>query len=141
MCYADGTLFDLKTFLLQLFLGCDHFKIFGNKRYIGATTTLTKPFSSQTQCIRACHHKNSGCQAVSVIATDDVIACEMMGGLNSRESEIIDDESSTLLVMSTCSELISQNIPILTYEGNHVSGNSGPTCMDFHSVIPSFILS
>ena len=86
---------------IVVILGCDHFKNFGNKRLNGTDIVTTKTFSSQARCIQACYHGNHGCLAVNVIATGDVITCEMMRGL-SKESDMVDDPSSSLFVKSTC---------------------------------------
>ena len=93
----------MKHIFLQFvasFLGCDHFKNFGNKRLNGTDITTTKTFSSKARCIQACYG-NHGCLAVNAIATDDVISCEMMRGLT-KELEMVDDPSSTLFIKSTC---------------------------------------
>ena len=87
--------------LLSSFLGCDHFKNFGNKRLNRTGIVTTKTFSSKARCIQACYHGNHGCLAVNAIATNDVITCEMMRGL-SKDSEMVDDPLSTLFIKSTC---------------------------------------
>ena len=93
---------------LSPLLGCDHFKTFGNKRLNGTDIVTRKTFSSNARCIQACYQGNHGCLAVNVIATNDVITCEMMRGL-SKDSEMVDDPSSTLFVMSMCLTILVHN--------------------------------
>ena len=96
--FPQGTSRVKFIFYSYYLLGCGHFKNFGNKRLNGTNIVTTKTFWSKARCIQACYG-NHGCLAVNAIATNDVISCEMMRGL-SKESDMVDDRSSTLFVMS-----------------------------------------
>ena len=74
-------------------------KPFQNKRLLATTTTIlnTANVTSEEQCVMYCYYDNPGCLAVNVIATGDVITCEMTTGL-SNETDMVDDSTSVLYV-------------------------------------------
>ena len=80
--------------------GCDVVKHYQNKRLLATATTVlnTTNMTSDEQCVMPCFYDNPACLAVNVIATSDVILCQMTTGL-SNETDMVDDTTSVLFVV------------------------------------------
>ena len=80
---------------------CGIVKDYRNKRLLATATTVlkTNTVTSEEQCVLSCYYETTGCLAVNVITTGDVITCEMTTGL-SNDSDIENDLSSTVYVTS-----------------------------------------
>ena len=72
-------------------------KHFNDKSLPVSAIIAIRNATSVAQCVLSCYYETAGCLAVNVIATSDVIRCEMTTGL-SNQSEMVDDASSVLYV-------------------------------------------